>query len=168
MKLRDEVATDHEGIRRVLTSAFPTPAEADLVEALRAAGKLTVALVAELDGRIVGHIAFSAVTMDGAPGNDDAEGLAPVAVHPDAQGKGVGSALIREGIERVKQSGKGFVVLLGEPEYYSRFGFGSASAHGLADTYGGGDAFQVLELRQGAIPQGAGTVRYAPEFDVVD
>ncbi len=142
-------------------AAFPTAAEARLVDALRAAGRLSVSLVAEAAGQIVGHIGFSPVTVAGAAGG---LGLAPVAVLPTFQRRGIGGKVIVEGLAECARIGAGFVVVLGEPSYYQRFGLMPAAGWGLFDEYGGGAAFQAIELRAGAIPPGSGLVRYAPEF----
>ena len=146
-------------------ASFPTGGEARLVDALRAAGRLRVSLVALAGGTVVGHIAFSSIEVAGA---SDGLGLAPVAVVPARRRRGIAAALIREGLSICGRGGGGFVVVLGEPEYYGRFGFAPASRYGLHDEYGGADAFQALELRPGAIPTGAGLVRYAPEFARLD
>jgi putative acetyltransferase len=124
-------------------------------------GRLRISEVAESGRAIVGHVALSAVSVAGAV---DGMGLAPLGVRPDFQRRGVGAALVRAGLETCRRAGIGFVVVLGEPAYYGRFGFAAAAGWGLADEYGGGAAFQALELRPGAIPRGAGLVRYAPEF----
>jgi putative acetyltransferase len=75
--------------------------------------------------------------------------------------------LVKEGLAAAARCGADFVVVLGDPRYYGRFGFGPAGARGLADEFRGGDAFQVIELRPGALPPGVGLVRYAPEFSLV-
>ncbi len=159
--IRDEQPSDFAGIRRVHAQSFATDAEARLVDGLRAAGHLSVSLVAVEHDLIVGHVAFSPVAV---AGSDEGAGLAPVAVLPDFRREGIADHLIREGLARCAALGFGFVVVLGEPSYYSRFGFAAASRLGLRDEYGGGDAFQVLELRGGAVPSCGGLVRYAPEF----
>lgn len=146
----------------MLLHAFPGPDEADLVERLRAAGRLTVSLVAEEAGVIVGHVAFSPLRVASALRGS---GLAPLAVHAAARRHGVGARLVREGLAAAAASGADFAVVLGDPAYYARFGFEPASARGLHDTFGGGEAFQVLALRAGGVPEGAGEVRYAPEFE---
>ena len=167
VRIRLERPEDASAIRAVHEAAFSGPGEGRppregrLVDALRAAGRLRISRVAESNGAVIGHIAFSPVSVAAAR---DGLGLAPVAVAPPFQGRGVGGALVREGLEACRQVNAGFVVLLGAPAYYGRFGFLAASAWGLLDEYGGGAAFQALELRAGAIPRGAGLVRYAPEF----
>jgi putative acetyltransferase len=160
-----EQPDDIAGIRRVQEAAFPTAAEARLVDALRASGRLRLSLVAEMDGGIVGHIAFSPVRLDGLPACPDGLGLAPLAVLPDFQGQGAGSRLVREGLAACARASCPYVVVLGAPAYYGRFGFAPASRWGLRDEFGGGDAFMAVELQAGGIPPGAGLVRYAPEFD---
>jgi putative acetyltransferase len=84
------------------------------------------------------------------------------------QRRGIGGNLVVEGLTSVARSGAEFVVVLGDPRYYARFGFGAAAPRGLVDEFRGGEAFQVIELRPGAIPPGVGLVRYAPEFALVD
>ena len=163
--IRPEQPGDAAAVRSVHEAAFPGHDEARLVDALRAAGRTVVSLVAEDNGRIVGHVAFSPVTVEGA---SDGVGLAPVAVIPTAQRGGIGSRMIRDGLDICRQNGFGFVVVLGAPAYYGRFGFTPAHAWGLDDEYGGGEAFQALELRAGSIPKDAGRVRYAPEFAALD
>jgi putative acetyltransferase len=120
-----------------------------------------VSLVAEVDGEVVGHVGFSPVTVaSGAVG----AGLAPLAVVEPYRRRGVAAELVRSGIAACGAAGFGWAVVLGEPEYYGRFGFRAASEFGLSDEYGGGAAFQAIELTPGALPVGVGLVRYAPEF----
>ena len=164
LSIRPEQPADVAAIYAVHAAAFPSEGEARLVDALRAAGRLSISRVAIEDGKLVGHVAFSPVTVAGAASG---VGLGPVAVLPDRQRVGIGERLIREGLHACRRAGFTFVVVLGEPTYYERFGFEPASTWGLVDEYGGGDAFQVLELIPDAIPQGAGLVRYAPEFAAV-
>jgi len=124
--IRSETSADVSTITEVTTVAFKTLAisghtEQFIIAALRAAKALTVSLVAEADGRVVGHIAFSPITIsDGSP---NWYGLGPVSVLPECQGKGIGSALIREGIARLKDLGARGCCLVGHPQYYRRFGF---------------------------------------------
>jgi putative acetyltransferase len=155
---------DLAAVRRVHEAAFPTPAEARLVDQLRAQGRALVSLVAEQAGEVVGHILFSPIEVEGVSLLRLAVGLAPVAVLPSCQRQGVGSRLVRDGLEACRGLGCGFVVVLGEPGYYGRFGFGRASRWGLRNEYGADDAFQVIELVPGSIPSSGGLVKYAPEF----
>jgi putative acetyltransferase len=168
--VRDEREGDEDRVRQVLERAFGGRAEARLVAGLRRAGRLRVALVAECDDDgVVGHVAFSPVTIH--PAADDpprsAIGLAPLAVLPDFQRRGIGEALVRAGLERVRSLGEPLCVVLGDPAYYGRFGFTAAHGHGLRWEHGGGAAFQCLELAPGAAASLSGIVRYAPEFDDV-
>ncbi len=124
--IRDETAADVDAIREVTIAAFKTLAvshqtEQFIIEALRAARALTVSLVAEMEGQVIGHIAFSPVTIsDGTP---DWFGLGPVSVLPAYQRQGVGSALIREGLSRLRAMKARGCCLVGHPEYYRKFGF---------------------------------------------
>jgi len=164
LSIRPEGPTDAAAIRRVLEAAFPTADEARLVELLRAGEHLLVSMVAEEDEVIVGYIAFSPVQIDGQAIQGIGLGLAPLAVLPAQQRRGIGSALVREGLAACGRAGYGFVVVLGEPAYYRRFGFDRADRRGLGNEYGADEAFMVLELRDGTIPGRGGVVRYGPEF----
>ncbi|MCC8958374.1 N-acetyltransferase [Bradyrhizobium sp. Pear77] len=155
MQIRDERDEDAAAISRITTAAFAdaphsSGTEARIVEALRQAEALTVSLVATSDdGRIVGHVAFSPVRIDGVAGRW--YGLGPVSVTPDLQRQGIGGALIGEGLIRLAALGAHGCVVLGEPAYYRRFCF-------LDDrtlTYGGKPSpyFQRLVLR-GEAPKG--------------
>ena len=162
LRIRPETPRDHAAIHAVHLAAFPTDVEARLVENLRAADRrLAISLVADIEDGVVGHVAFSPVTVGTTTG---ALGLAPVGVLPAFQGRGIGSRLIEEGLAQARGLRVPFVVLLGEPAYYARFGFIAASAFGLRDEYGGGPAFQVIELVEGTMPADGGLVQYAPEF----
>lgn len=124
--IRDETAADVHAITEVTIAAFKTlevsgHTEQFVVEALRAAKALTVSLVAEVDGRVIGHIAFSPVAMsDGTPGW---YGLGPVSVLPEHQRQGIGRALIHEGLSRLKGMEAQGCCLVGHPDYYRQFGF---------------------------------------------
>jgi putative acetyltransferase len=122
VQIRAETDADHAAIHAVNAAAFPTAAEADLVDALRQQARPLISLVAEQDGVIVGHILFSPVTLDSQP-DLRIMGLAPMAVAPEHQRSGIGSALVRAGLEQCRQLGYQAVVVLGHPEYYPRFGF---------------------------------------------
>jgi putative acetyltransferase len=163
MEIRDERPGDQEGIRRVHCDAFGGDLEARLVDLLRERGKAVTSLVADDNGQIVGHILFSAVTIDAAS-DCRALGLAPLSVLPANQHRGVGASLIREGLMRCTGAGYDFVVLVGAPAYYARFGFHAAKARGLDNEYGVNDEFMVLELRKASLDRVRGLVRYAPEF----
>jgi len=166
--VRPERPGDVAAIRRVNEAAFGRASEADLVDALRAHGRVSRSLVAERAGVIVGHILFSPMRIDSGRTSTAAIGLAPMAVLPAHQRAGIGSLLVRTGLAECRHAGHGCVVVLGHPEYYPRFGFVRASRHGLAWEHSAPDeAFMVLPLREDAIAAGGGVVRYAPEFGQV-
>ena len=126
VRIRDEKDADIAAISDVTVAAFQTMeisnhTEQLIVDELRAAKALTVSLVAEINGRIVGHVAFSPVTM--SDGTQDWYGLGPVSVHPDVQRKGIGKALISEGLSRLRELEARGCCLVGHPQYYRRFGF---------------------------------------------
>ena len=164
--IRTERAEDLPGVRRVNEAAFPTTAEADLVDRLRANGKAAVALVAEDEGRIVGHIAFSPVTFN-PPLDVVAFGLAPMAVLPGHEKHGVGRRLVQNGLAECHARGACMVVVFGEPDYYGRFGFERASRHGLRNEFGVEDHFMVFMLEAGAHPPPGTLVKYTPEFNLL-
>ena len=162
ISLRPEQPGDAEAIDALTREAFASAPhadgnEADIVDRLRRADALRLSLVAEDRGAIVGHIAFSPVTIDGA--EVGWFGLGPVSVLPECQGDGIGSRLIREGLDRLRASGAGGSVLVGEPAFYSRFGFHADPKLILPDIPP--EYFQVLCWRP---PMPPGTVAYHPAF----
>jgi putative acetyltransferase len=164
--IRPEAAGDRRAIFEVNARAFPQPGEAKLVDALRTSNAATISLVAESAGRIVGHILFSPVRVEGEGSSFTALGRAPMAVVPACQRAGVGSALVRAGLDACRRAGHGVVFVLGHPTYYPRFGFEPAAQRGLH--YEGGPdfdaAFFVAELTAGALAGRRGVVHYRPEF----
>ena len=164
MPIRAEEQNDRAGVRTVNVSAFETALEANLVDALRDQAEPLVSLVVEDDGVIVGHIMFSPVSLSGHPALQ-IMGLAPMAVFPDRQRKGIGSALVRAGLEQCKQLGFGAVVVLGHPAYYTRFGFLPSARFGIACEYDvPEDVFMVVELQAGFLRGASGTIRYHAAF----
>ena len=164
IEIRPETPDDIPAIREVNKRAFGAPAEAHLVDRLRAADKAVVSLVAERDGRVVGHILFSPVSVTNAPPALRAVGLAPMSVLPEFQQMGIGSGLVRDGLSACQQAGYDIVVVLGHINYYPRFGFSRARDHGLENEYQAEDGFMVLELKEGVLQTIGGLVRFAPEF----
>ena len=146
--MRRPTAADHAAIRTVVAAAFGRPAEADIVEAVRAEGAALVELVADKHGEIVGHVLFSRMRADP---HLFVAALGPLAVRPDAQGQGHGQALTWAGLEALRALGAQAVVVLGHPAYYPRFGFSPDAARALASPYSGLPAFMALELRPGAL-----------------
>jgi len=168
MRIREERPDDRDAIRAVNEAAFGTPAEADLVDALREQARPFISLVAEQNGQVVGHIAFSPLALPGR-GGLRVMALAPMSVQPRRQRGGVGSALVRAGLEACQQLGIGAVVVLGHPAYYPRFGFAPASGFGIRSDYPAPDeAFMLLELVPGYLDGVSGTVKYHPAFDSVE
>jgi putative acetyltransferase len=164
MRVRPETHSDRAAVRAVNETAFETSAEADLVEALRRKLDNLVSLVADLDGKVVGHILFSPVSVTGHP-DLKAMGLGPMAVAPDHQRNGIGSALVREGLKRCRSLGCQVVVVVGHASYYPRFGFLPAGRHGLRCEYDvPADVFMVVELDAGALSSVSGLVRYDDAF----
>ncbi len=167
LEVRKEEPRDERAVHSLLQAAFSNGPEAALVGRLRAGCQDYVAFVAVEDGVVVGHILFTPVTMD--EGGAVGMGLAPMAVVPAQQRKGIGSRLVRHGLEQVRQSGCPFVVVLGHPEYYPRFGFERASKYKLSSQWKGvpDEAFMVFAIDSGALPKEGGTTRYRAEFDEV-
>ena len=148
--------------------AFGQPAEADLVDRLRETGAEFLSLVAE-DDTVVGHILFTPVIIEDRGHRVVGMGLAPMAVLPDRQRRGIGSQLVTRGLELLRERGCPFVVVVGHPEYYPRFGFERASKHGLASQWDGmpDEAFMVLILDAEAMSGTSGVAKYRDEFNDV-
>ena len=164
MVVRAETRGDHAAIRALNRLAFGGPYESALVDRLRTEELATASLVAVDDEAVVGHILFStlSVTMDGWTVKSAA--LAPMAVAPARQRQGIGSALVRQGLETVAAKGYEAVFVLGHPAYYPRFGFTPALARKLKSPYTG-DAFMALELTADALRGELGFVTYPDAFD---
>jgi putative acetyltransferase len=160
--IRTEEYSDWDAIAAVHRDCFPTNGETRLVDALRAAGRLTISLVADADNEVVGHVAFSPVTVEGG---QTGLGLGPIGVLESYRRQGIADGLVRTGLLACKTADYGWAVVLGDPAYYGGFGFKPASTFGLSDEFGGGKHFQAIELVPGELPIGAGLVRYAPEFN---
>ncbi len=166
--IRLETPDDIPTVRRVNEQAFDQSAEARLVDALRDHGAVTLSLVAERGGDIVGHILFSPAHIVGDHGEADAIALAPMAVLPKHQRTGIGTAMVNRGLDLLRETGHGLVIVLGHPGYYPRFGFMPASSYGIRCRFDVPDeAFMALELHEGSVPAGGGAVRYRPEFQGV-
>ncbi len=167
MLTRAEEQRDWTAVHAVNVSAFETPLEANLVDALREQARPLVSLIAEDNGAIVGHILFSPVSLSGHPALR-IMGLAPMAVSPGRQRQGIGSALVRAGLEQCKQLGFGAVVVLGHPEYYPRFGFSSSARFGIGCEYEvPEEVFMVVELQAGFLDGASGTIKYHAAFSDV-
>ena len=166
--IRPETSADVSGIRNVEQQAFPTAVEADVVDLCRQRGRISLSLVAVRAGAISGHILFTPVTFEPPRDNLRGLGLGPIAVLPAWQRSGIGSRLIHAGLGLCRAGGYDFIVLLGDPRCYSRFGFTPGRAFGLSSDYGDGDEFQVLELHSGVLAGATGRIKYVPEFKEMD
>ena len=163
--IRRETPEDKAAIRHVNEEAFGQKEEAEIIEKLRNRGVLTLSLVAIQDDRIVGHIAFSPVKVESERSSFEAIALAPMAVLPAYQRKGIGSQLVRSGIKKCQHLGHEIIVVLGHPNYYPRFGFVLAKPKGIRCEFEVPDeAWMVLELSEGALAGRQGTVSFQPEF----
>lgn len=161
--LRSEKPDDHDAIRAVNLLAFDREDEGQLVDALRMSGDARLSLIAEIEGRVVGHILFSILSINTPAGPIAALALAPMAVVPEHQRQGIGSALVREGLRISREQGHRIVIVVGYPEYYPRFGFSTAQADRLRSPYSG-PAFMALALVPGALDAVEGEVRYPSPF----
>jgi putative acetyltransferase len=170
VSIRKEQPGDFSAVGGVNRLAFGGEAEAVLVGKLRRSPGFirALSLVAILEGRIIGHILFSPIQIRRAGGRArmiPALSLAPMAVRPGLQSRGIGSALVRRGLTRARRLGHKLVVVVGHPDYYPRFGFEPARARGLEAPFPVPDeAFMVLELSPGALRGVKGMVIYPPAF----
>jgi len=163
--IRSETPEDIDSIRRINLQAFGQKAEAAIVDKLRNRNALTISLVATMENEVVGHIAFSPVVIESQCLSFEAVALAPMAVLPAHQRKGIGSQLVRAGLEECRRLGHDIVVVLGHPDYYPRFGFVSAKQRGIDCEFEVPDeAWMVLELKEGILRGKSGTVKFQSEF----
>jgi putative acetyltransferase len=151
-EIRPERPEDAAGIDALLRAAFPEAVEADLVRRLRADGDLALSLVAEQNGAIIGQVAFVPIALDPDPGYR-IWGLAPISVLPQRQGQGIGSALTNAGLDHATAAGIGMILVLGDQNYYGRFGFDTMLAEGI-DVAWAGPYFAGLPLIDVSPPRG--------------
>ena len=164
VEIRPETGADVDDIHAVNAAAFPTDAEAQLVDRLRIAAEPVVSLVADDAGDVVGHVMFTPVELAAARGGL-VMGLAPMAVRPDRQRSGIGSALVERGLAACRELGAVAVVVLGHAAYYPRFGFAPASAAGVRSEYDvPDDVFMLLELQPDALSGEECVARYHAAF----
>lgn len=165
MLIRVEIPVDAMGIDRLLRETFPTEAEANLVQHLREDGLLTLGVVATNDnGEVIGYVGFTPVDLNG----EDVQwvGLAPLAVNKAHQGQGIAEKLVYEGLDSLNEFGYGAVVVLGDEQYYSRFGFAPASKHNIRCQWPELQAhFLICGLENGEIGEQQGDVVYSSHFD---
>ena len=164
MRVRPEEPADALAIRTVNEAAFESSREADIVEALREKPDGLVSLVAESEGQVLGHILFSPVSLVGNSGLS-LLGLGPMAVLPTHQRQGIGSTLVREGLNQCRKMGCSAVVVLGHPEFYPRFGFVPASRYGISCEYDvPEEVFMLSELQPGSLRGARGKIIYNEAF----
>lgn len=169
--VRQETVDDRPAVDEVVRLAFGEELEATFVQVARAWDGFVpeLSLVAVAGGRILGHILFSPIAIEGDGATFDALCMAPVAVHPDVQNQAIGSQLVREGLERCRTLGHRIVVVQGHPSYYPRFGFAPARPLGIAPPSPLPDpVWMAMELVEGALAGVRGTVRYPPPFDLLE
>lgn len=168
MKIRYEAPEDASGVRYVNEQAFGQKNEADLVDSLRSSNALILSLVAVEHDQIVGHIAFSPVTVESGTSSFQAVGLGPMAVLPSQQKRGIGSQLLERGLNECEKAGHGIVFVVGHPEFYRSLGFSPSKLYGLRWEHDvPDDVFMVKEIQKGALVGRNGTVKYRPEFSTV-
>jgi putative acetyltransferase len=163
--IRRETADDIVSIREVHRSAFERDEEGRLVDLLRREGYVRLSLVAEVANDVVGHILFSDLPVVTEGGRVQALSLAPLAVLPSHQKSGIGSLLVREGLQVCAHSGHRIVIVLGHPAFYPRFGFSAQLAERLRSPYAGPN-FMALELQPGTLDGVEGKVQYPPPFEL--
>lgn len=162
MMIRPEREADRHVIHEIVAAAFGGLSEADLVDALRADGDLVLSLLAEEDGAIVGHVGFSRLRVVSEEGGEFAAlSLAPLAVRPDRQRRGIGGALVRAGHEALRERGEHLSIVVGDPAYYTRFGYDRERAVRFASRY---QCDALLALAFGPAPD-TGTLVYPPAFE---
>jgi len=164
MVIREGTPADDSAIRHLNDAAFGSTNESKLIEDLRAAGLVAVELVA-VDPLVDGHILFSVLDVIIGETPVRALSLAPMAVRPERQRRGIGSALVRAGLQQARERGWQAVVVLGHQDYYPRFGFSAALAQPLEAPFSGA-SFMALELVPGTLQGGAGRVVYPPAFGI--
>lgn len=166
LRIRQELPADVAGIRRVNRLAFGGDDEAQLVDALRDEGYVQLSLVAVTGGEVVGHVLFSTLPIMMDHGIKNALALAPLAVLPDWQRQGIGSELVRRGLDRCREQGHQIVIVLGHSHFYPRLGFSSKLAQPLLSPFAG-EEWMATELVVGALDGIVGRVQYPRPFGLV-
>lgn len=168
LHIRTETPEDLAAIHAIEAAAFKGEAHAELVNRLREDGALLLSHVAELDGALVGHAAYSPLTITDGDSVFQLPALGPIAVDPPVQGRGIGSALVRAGLNAMRELGYGLLFLVGSPRYYPRFGFQPAQPLGFSSDYvepgGPHEHFMVALLEERAPAHVRGHVRFHPAF----
>jgi putative acetyltransferase len=165
MQIRVEASADYPAIAQILVAAFGQEAEASLVERIRQSDRYIpdLALVAEREGLVVGHILFSYIDLVGAE-TLPILGLAPLAVHPEHQRQGIGSALVRAGLAKAEARGEAIAIVLGHPPFYSRFGFEPSVRYGIESPFPVPAEFFMVKFLQPELQGCQGKVVYPSSF----
>jgi putative acetyltransferase len=165
VQVRPEHPGDEPAIASVTDAAFGRPDESQIIAAIRGSGRSAISLVATDGPTVVGHILFTPIVVESPVPVEGLIGLGPMAVSPSRQRKGIGTRLVQEGLRACARGGYRAVVVVGHPDFYPRFGFRSASSHGLRCEFTvPDDVFMAVELTPGALAGVNGLVRYVPEF----
>jgi putative acetyltransferase len=168
LKIRPEQEKDFKDIRKITHDAFANEEEPDLIEAIRESEFYIpeLSLVAEMGGKVKGYIMFSRISVVRDNGDMEVLSLAPMAVSPDMQNRGIGSGLVKKGIEKCRMLGHRIIIVIGHPEFYPRFGFVLARGSGFEVPFDVPDeAFMVAGLVDGALDSPGGMVVFSPPFD---
>jgi putative acetyltransferase len=165
--VRPEALVEKAAIGELVTNVFQGDLEARLIERLRDEEQILASLVAIADQRLVGNVVFSHLLIPTEGRSIEAAALAPLAVHPEYQRLGIGSALVNEGLRICEKFGKEAVIVVGDPRYYARFGFSPGTVTGIASKYSG-PAFMGLELAPNALRDVRGRAIYPSAFDDLD
>lgn len=164
IEIREETPDDVAAIREVNRRAFGQDQEGNIVDALRSNGATLLSLVATSNGRVIGHIVYSPASVGGVTG----AALAPMSVLPEHQRQGIGTRLVEAGNRRLKEAGWPFIIVLGHPDYYPRFGFSPASTFGIICEWDVPDeVFMLLVLDPTKMQGVSGLARYREEFSTV-
>jgi len=163
-EIREEHPSDVAVIRDLNKRSFDQDQEGNIVDALRSNGAVLLSMVATLNGRVVGHIMYSPLVVGEVTG----AALGPMAVLPEYQRQGIGSKLVEAGNRKLKDEGCPFIIVVGHPNYYPRFGFVPANTHGIECEWEvPTDAFMLLVLNQSKVQGVAGLAKYRDEFSSV-
>jgi len=168
MSIRAEKKTDINHIWQINAEAFETKEEADLVNTLRDSGVPSISLVYEQNNELLGHILFTKVELVGDTSGLKLAGLAPMAVSPKFQNSGIGSSLIKAGIQQCINDGYDAIIVLGHPDYYPKFGFVPSVKYGIKTEYDVPEnVFMVLEIKENVLKGKQGTIKYHEAFGSV-
>ncbi|MEA5445122.1 N-acetyltransferase [Gammaproteobacteria bacterium AB-CW1] len=166
LEIREEEPGDVNALDRVHRAAFRREAEGDLIRQLREDSQLAISLVATVSEHPVGHIAFSPVTPAGTGATPLA--LGPVGVDPEHERRGIASRLVQAGLDKAREMGTPWIAVLGDPQFYGRFGFEPASTLDLKGEFGDSEAFRVLILDDAGKPPAGSLIQYHPAFQSLD